>query len=287
MRKKVITIDELIEKFRSEMNSVGSLSKSTINSYCTAIRRISKEKNMDIVEKLGQIISDGRSQLDNNLKTLMNDVDTILANNYTGKEQTDFKCGFRKFVQCILGLYFAELWLNISAKDFELCKLIAANALFASKEIVDKVKSGEIGAKNNIGKGNKWASWDNMLHVRDLSCDKNTKLSDGHLADDNIIANHAIKKAVLLSQTTVFSTSFDCLDGYEACHVWDRPKDPTCYASIANLVLLPRALGQLTDHCDAIKDLLHYEVYKRFQFIPDGELRPSKPTYYDKIKWRS
>lgn len=47
----------------------------------------------------------------------------------------------------------------------------------------------------------------------------------------------------------------------------------TCYdaryhTSVANVVLLPREIAGLTDHCQTVEDLLKYEAWKRFGFKP-------------------
>ena len=73
--------------------------------------------------------------------------------------------------------------------------------------------------------------------------------------------------------------------GFEACHIWEK----TCYderyhTSVANLVLIPREIAGLTDHCDAVKELLKYESFNRFGFIPDNENTPNEPKNYDKLK---
>ena len=75
---------------------------------------------------------------------------------------------------------------------------------------------------------------------------------------------------------------------YEVCHVWDLPGDRQYYASIANLVLVPRALAQLTDHNDAVKNLLRRRAYEYFDhFIPEGEALPDDKYYkVSKNLWR-
>ena len=76
--------------------------------------------------------------------------------------------------------------------------------------------------------------------------------------------------------------------GFETCHIWPE----TCYdaryhTSVGNVVLLPREVAGLTDHCQAVEDLLKYEAWKRFRFKPDEEAVPSKPKNYNKIIWRN
>ena len=52
------------------------------------------------------------------------------------------------------------------------------------------------------------------------------------------------------------------------------------------MILLPRALAKLTDHNDAVKELLKYEVFIRFGFKPDEEGVPAEPKDYNKYIWR-
>jgi hypothetical protein len=203
--------------------------------------------------------------------------------------------------------------------------LIAENTLFASRDVFIKVKSGTLGAdklKNSEFKAkgikvkfkNEYGSWDYMAHARRVGVKKNTLCNDDDnrdvtvkirnkypdviicdeiIADDNTCANNYIKTAILESYKEKFDGNplfilgtKDYFSDYEACHVWDLPGDRRYYASIGNLVLVPRALAQLTDHCDSVKQLLRYEVWKRFGFKPDEENEPEKVSYYEKIHWR-
>ena len=75
-----------------------------------------------------------------------------------------------------------------------------------------------------------------------------------------------------------------------SCTIWNRglPGDRRYYASIANLILLPRALAKLTDHNDEVKKMLRYEVFKRFGFKPEEQTDdPEKPKNYNNYVWRS
>ena len=76
--------------------------------------------------------------------------------------------------------------------------------------------------------------------------------------------------------------------GYVASYILSE----TCYdaryhTSVANVVLLPREIAGLTDHCQAVEDLLKYEAWKRFRFKPDEEEVPQRPKNYSKIVWRN
>lgn len=56
---------------------------------------------------------------------------------------------------------------------------------------------------------------------------------------------------------------------YVACHIWDNPDDCRYYTSIANLVLVPRAIYGLTDHCEEVKAVLRMRATYLFREI-DG-----------------
>lgn len=70
---------------------------------------------------------------------------------------------------------------------------------------------------------------------------------------------------------------------YEACHIWGLVDDCHYYTSIANLVLIPRAISGMSDHCQAVIDLLRYESYKRFGILPKGQVIPQKPQGYNSL----
>jgi hypothetical protein len=108
------------------------------------------------------------------------------------------------------------------------------------------------------------------------------------IADDNTLANRAIKTAVLKSFELKFGSSkysYTYFRGYAACHIWDLPDDRRYYASIANLVLIPRSLAALSDHFPEVRNLLRLEAYKRFGFIPDGMPLPASKNH-SQVVWR-
>lgn len=205
----------------------------------------------------------------------------------TVNTKSNWRSALKDFATCIMGIYQANVWA-FSDKDLEeeMCKIIARTAIFADKGVVEKVKKGELGRKENLGKGNEWASWDNMTHVRDTRVKNGTVLPSGHIADNNNIANHAIKTAIIKSYGLNKLGNYQQFKDYEVCHIWAFPNMPECYASIANLILVPRAFAQLTDHCDVVKQLLQYEANKRFGYLPPNQQIPVKPTFYNNLKWR-
>ena len=219
------------------------------------------------------------------------------------KSIKNYCSGFRKYAQVLIGFYHAKTAVEIDVdNDLLFCELIVKNVLFASKEVFNKVKKGELGTPENIEKGgNEFASWDYMKSARKTNANKGEKVktdivigsSDEFVADDNSNANKFIKMAILESYKSkypdnpIFSkaTIYSLKNGYEACHIWDFPDDRRYYTSIGNLVLVPRALAQLTDHNEAVKNLLRYEAKQRFDFLPKGK-KVSKPQNYDSYIWR-
>ena len=261
------------------------------------------------------------------IETLTNKIEKLyLEEQLPWKESTkeDYKFGFEKFAQTICGLFNAKIWLNNSNYDNLFCELIAKNAIFADKEVVEAVKKGELGTDNNKNLSNNapysnpYASWDFMEHYRDNGRAKKSKeertVSENEesflnefknivsekaynflkskVADDNSCANRYIKQAVLASITRKFGKNTfktDYFKGYEACHIWDNPGDRRYYASIANLILVPRGLAQLTDHNDAVKALLRNKVKVEFGLEPPkGRENELTSVNLDKYKdmWR-
>lgn len=52
------------------------------------------------------------------------------------------------------------------------------------------------------------------------------------------------------------------------------------------MVLLPRAIASLTDHCEEVQNMLKYESWKRFGFKPAEFDPPQRPKYYHKEDWK-
>ena len=221
------------------------------------------------------------------------------------KSIENYCSGFRKYAQVLIGFYHAKTAVEIDVdNDLIFCELIVKNVLCASQEVFKAVKEGRLGTDENIGKANKYASWDYMKSARKTHTKKGDKVktdiviggSGEFVADDNSNANKYIKMAILESYRRKYpnnpiflNATIDSLkNGYEACHIWDLPGDRRYYTSIGNLVLVPRALAQLTDHNKAVKNLLRYEAIQRFDFQPDDkdDEEVSEPKNYDKYIWR-
>ncbi len=297
-----INLDALIELFKKV--AVNKLEEGSIGSYCNSIKKCDNLNNHMTCDWFARTIMEKHSDDYDPLSFWEQKIeDAFNKTSLNQKTKQNHISGCKKFVQCILGFYYANIWLQIDKDDSLFCELVAKNALFASKEVVDDVKAGKLGSNDNIrnkGKNNDYASWDYMMHVRTNNRNlKNNSFPDSNSAtchlgktvigDDNTIANLAIKNAVIESYKRKYKgiiPDISLLKDYEACHIWDLPKDRRYYASIANLILLPRALAKLTDHNDAVKELLRYKVFKRFGFKPDGYDDPKRPKNYKKYVWR-
>lgn len=277
------------------------------------VRECIKNEDEIVKEKVLKELDKILNQHYHPLKELMNQFEVELKHtNYCQKSQNNLKSYLKKLSTVALGFYHANTWLQMDDDLF--CKLIAKSSLFASVDIVREIQNGLEGTDDNKqNKGNKYASWDYMKRARKIGKERNEqfdddtnitsilinneklKINEKILADDNSYANQFIKKAVLKSyqrkypQNIIFKNAtweyFNDGD-YEACHVWDLPGDRRYYTSIANLVLVPRALAQLTDHNDAVKNLLRYEVQERFGFRPEGVNILSQPSNYNSYVWR-
>ena len=320
MKKNDFTIDELLNFFQ---NSFLGTKKEKGDSVCAA-KKVNGLSGEGLMEKIKELI---------NLPASNNYIDPvgelidyakkfIYGPNCTLSVDSKYQyvCNFKRFVQVVMGFFYANTYMTMGKHDYFFCQLIAENALFVDPEVVKDVRLGKLGTDYNkacakkagtsLDKtkyNNPFASWDYMEHFRDNKLKKNKikyKFDPKYLfykrmypgikpmmaVDDNTYANQYIKKAIIESFERKYNTHFSGVSytwfkNYEACHVWDFPDDRRYYASIANLVLVPRALAQLTDHNNAVKELLRYEVNRRFSFYPQGVTPPNKPKYYPKV-WR-
>lgn len=204
--------------------------------------------------------------------------------------KTQWSTGLYHLGDYIFGYINSSVNLHSIQKfDSTACQLIAQSALFCTKEVFEKVKKGELGSNDNIGVGNVYGSWYNCKYQRATPQQKRGEIINGVVLDDNTYANTAIKMAILtgLEKFQIHGRDKKIIKGFEACHIWPK----TCYdaryhTSVANIILLPREIAGLTDHCKAVEDLLKYEVWRRFGFKPDEEDEPQRPKYYTKKMWR-
>ena len=221
------------------------------------------------------------------------------------KTKSNRKTGLLTLGKFVFGFNKSSINLQ-SIKDFDLvaCQLIAQTAIFCPVHVFEAVVNGKCGSKDNqSSNGNAFGSWFNCKYQRAKkglkrgSITKDPILGDITL-DDNTKANYAIKKAVLegLKKYGIHNADIGIFKGFEACHIWaDTCYNPRYHTSVANLVLIPREIAGLTDHCDAVKELLKYESFNRFGFLPNVDnngviiqmQQPVRPNIYKSLTWRT
>ena len=223
-------------------------------------------------------------------KYLSDTFDEFFKKNPEKTAQNQWKTGLKRLGDFICGFTHSSTNLH-SIKNFEsiACELVAQSAIFCPTEIFEMVKNGELGSRENIGIGNIYGSWYNCKYQRAKHFQKRGETCGDITFDDNTYANNAIKLALLkgLERYGIHGSSRQIFKGFETCHIWpDTCYDARYHTSVANVVLLPREIAGLTDHCQAVEDLLKYEAWKRFGFKPAEADIPAKPKNYNKIVWR-
>lgn len=117
--------------------------------------------------------------------------------------------------------------------------------------------------------------------VRRFNKGKNEERGDivkGNKLDNNVYANEAIKKALGIE---------DLESNFSVCHIWERScYDEFDHTTIANLVLLPKAISTLTDHHPEVRAALKYRAYELYGWHPKGTAPPIKPASYPS-NWRA
>ena len=289
------SFEKLLADFKDYMIRDGK-SKGTIENYTSHLNKINGNTN-NIITWLEGVKHDK-----NPIKSLCDHYDKQYSD-------SNWKSALVLFGKFVFGKINAQVNLaSVSIKNFDqiACKLVAQSAIFCSKEVFDKVKNGELGSPKYKHRNDEGAWY--AYKYRRANANEERGVNDPNditvILDDNTYANKAIKYAIcedLKKYGISVSINDFSKNEFEACHIWDE----TCYnkkyhTSLANLVLLPRSLASLTDHCDAVKKLLQYEAWKRFGFKPKEECyyehyheenrTPSdplhEPQYYNDVKWK-
>ena len=267
------------------------LSPGSKQSYISYVNSVDKANGGETLRWLKNAANAAKNKNADPLGELSNEFDNWFNGKpIKPKTKSNWKTGLLTLGKFVFG--FNESSINLqSIKDFDhvACQLIAQTAIFCPKHIYEDVKNGKCGSKDNqSSKGNAFGSWFNCKYRRAKNGEQRRETTnDDTNLDDNTKANQAIKKAVLkgLEKYGIHKTDIKIFKGFEACHFWEK----TCYderyhISVANLVLIPREIAGLTDHCDAVKELLKYESFNRFGFKPDEEDPPNEPKNYKKLK---
>lgn len=277
--------ESLLEDFRVYLQSVLD-KKKTQQDYMSYVKTLHKNNGGLTVEWLKVAL---RSS--NPLESLEESFETYFANKGV-QPNSQWKTGLAYLGKCVCGHTSAVANLN-SIKNFDLiaCQLVAQSAIFCSVDVFKQVQTGILGSKDNKGIGNQEGAWYHHTTRRAHPNEKYGTIVNNIYLDSNTFAQTAIKNAVLIGLKT--NKQYGRLyagakfTGFEACHIWDK----TCYderyhTSVGNLVLLPRTVASLTDHCEEVKKMLKYEAWKRFGFKPQGEATPQCPKYYKQIVWK-
>lgn len=108
--------------------------------------------------------------------------------------------------------------------------------------------------------------------------EKRGDIVEGNKLDDNTYANDAIKKALDIK---------DRESNFSVCHIWEKScYDEFDHTTIANLVLLPKAISTLTDHHPEVRAALKYRAYELYGWHPKRTAPPIKPDSYPS-NWRA
>lgn len=292
-KRQANTFEDLLTNFENHMR-LEEKKEGTIGNYISHLKQINGDTNT-VTTWLKEVKHEN-----NPIKCLC----ALYDEQYSNRNWKSALILFGKFV---FGKINAQVNLA-SIKDFDriACELIAQSAIFCSKEVFDKVKKGELGSPKYKHRNDEGAWY--AYKYRRANANEERGVNDPNditvILDDNTYANKAIKYAIcedLKKYGISVSINDFSKNEFEACHIWDE----TCYnkkyhTSLANLVLLPRSLASLTDHCDAVKKLLQYEAWKRFKFKPkekcyyehyhEENITPSdslpEPEYYKDVNWK-
>lgn len=282
-----LTFTDALNEFCRQAADKKYLTPGSINSYKSYLNTLDSATGNQTIDWVKDAISQS-SDYSTCINIIKQTFDSFNQSNPAAipvGHKSKLKSALVSFTTFIFGYFNAEaaiLWGGI-INEVQLAQLVADTAIFATLETVKAVKAGHIGRKENIGKGNPYASWDCMTSIRDS---KNRGMIINNLyCDDNTRANQAIKRAVLDGLKWGKNAQLSYFKGFEACHIYDCVKNPNYYTSIMNLVLVPRALAALTDHNDYVKKVLKYHVYLLFGFYV-GSTPPAAPKGYQNINWR-
>jgi hypothetical protein len=167
-------------------------------------------------------------------------------------------------------VYNAEDMLKEATQrnNIHLSLLVAETSVWANPEV-----------HNFLTKENGYGAWlPNSRRYRPGQGEKRGQVIDGVKLDNNHYPNNGIKRAVGIPR--------DRLIGFESCHIWpDTCYDPRYHTTIANLVLLPRALASLSDHDTEVQAALQYRSFELYGWYPECCETPVKPNFYPQT-WR-
>jgi hypothetical protein len=299
-------LDTLLEECCGALNLQKGNEESTLGSFKNRIKAIQEaaiNNGEDIIRWLKDAMK-AKKNGDDPYDYAMNKFD-LFSSGMTGwrnNTKVNYRSAYKKFVLFVLGQYDADLYLRLGSKitELEFCKLVAKYALFCKVDVANLVKEGKLGSKENLNKGNPYFSWFYCMYQRKSGNSQKVgsvvkKITfDGNDVkyDCNNMAIQAIRKAVSVGLTCPLGNNYTLFDGYMACHIWDNScHDNHFHTSVFNLVLLPKAIGGLSDYSNSVKELLQYEAAWRFCVYPrnyNSTNFTKAPKYYEAVKslWR-
>lgn len=293
------SFDQLLSNYENYLKNSTNKAERTITNQLSRLKSINRDNQGQTPVWLSDAM-----KYDKPLEQLLETFDNHFINDITPSKPNK-RSALSSLGKFVFRNINAFVDLN-SIKDFDLiaCELVAQSAIFCSKKIFEAVQNGECGSKDNLDKkGNPEGAWYHYTYQRaqnkidigkEVPVIINTQQYQVKL-DSNNKANQAIKRAILYDLKEKYGKLYQHTENirvfkdFEACHIWPK----TCYnaqyhTSIANVVLLPRPLASLTDHCEAVRAILKYRAWELFRFKPADESEPEKPKYYDRLEklWR-
>lgn len=315
----------LVNLFRQEMKNLVAcdmccLQKSSLSNYLTWLITLWQEPGMNpsLLHVMESDINRWTQERNSsNPRPSMNYAYNGAVSLISGLKNTkypihDYISAYKKLVIFIFSMFDATSRIELMYDDERLTRMVAASVIFAPKQTVEDVVFGKAGCKENINKGNVYASWYYCRYRRSMLSEKvgmrfeyldpnNKMISKTGKYDNNTYANKAIKYAVVSSKgTPLHITDTHCFSEYTACHIWDgqtstgKTGNSTAYdnrfhTSLTNIVLIPSIFAGITDHNHVVSECLRIRSHQLYGHIPNivfpGAI-PDVPNWYSSIIWR-
>lgn len=312
--------EKLLADFKKYMTATNKVMESSRESYITYLESINKYSRGRIIVWLNDIIKQKSKEPIKKLETCFDDyfntnppISTKTKKPITNKTINNWKSALLLLGEFVFSYTNSNVNLSsisigsVTKLETFLCQLVAQSAIFCSREVFEDVQKGKLGSTRNTDRTNKnpndniegtWFYYSYRRATNSADIGKTDSTDNTVTFDSNTYANNAIKYAICEDLKKKYGIHITIKDfgknEFEACHIWDK----TCYdaryhTSIANLVLLPRELASLTDHYPAVKKMLQYEAYMRFnRFLPkdkDNNDMPfpklRRPKFYKDLIW--
>ena len=161
-----------------------------------------------------------------------------------------------------------------------LAEAVAQFAIFCP---VEKYKGNE--TLKYTGKKCQNSANEEILFCRKIASEEKKKGKPSEVSgikvvlDDNTAINSKFKQL----------TSMQKCKNYMVCHIYGGlSHNPKIFSATANLVLLPKVLAGLSDHCGVIQDLLAHRAYQMFEWYPksEGFFIPEYKKDFAQLPWK-